>query len=238
MVRYKIVTCLYGHDPVYAQMFNVLRWSVGYLAPDAELIVVRGDHQAPPAERTWWHTVNTVKLDAWVDVCLASAVPVVCIDSDTMVLGSLWPAFSQTFDVAITTRHHARLWFNAGVFFYRPTQAAREFVTAWRDINRALYAGTLEALQAADNEFNGMNQPALLHTLRRGLAANVAHLPGAVWNCCASEWHRFHLQSTRVLHIQPGLRDIIFGGTPPSNIGQAHAAHVWRTAEEVAHASN
>lgn len=238
MVRYKIVTCLYGVDPIYQQMLEVLRWSAHYMAPDAELVVHTGELHPPRDGLTWWHAENTAKLDTWVDACLASDIPVVCIDSDTVVLGSLWEAFAQVQDVGITTRAHAKLWFNAGVFFYQPTPAARQFVQTWRDQNQNLYTGDKETLEAASQEFNGMNQPALLATMRQKLPALVALLPGEIWNCCAQEWWRFKFGLCKVLHVQPGLRKILFQGSSPLNHGQAHAAHVWRACQAAAHHVN
>lgn len=137
--------------------------------------------------------------------------PVAVCDIDLMFRGDITEAFfDRGFDVGITTRSGFKHPYNTGVWFYRPTDKAREFVTAWIAETRHL-ASKRESNLRYIIENGGIDQASLATMIRAELPAKVLHLPCHAWNAEQSSWKDM-TEDSRVVHIKSGLRSACLGG--------------------------
>jgi len=175
---------------------------------ELEMIYASPPPVVPGIARTYAN--NTYKLRLWAEAVYRSPLPVVLMDTDTLVLRDLRRAFREEFDVAYTTRP-GELPINAGVVFVNQTDAARQFMADWQAVNDQLLVD-VHQLVSAISEHAGINQAALLRLLAtRDHIASVKPLACSEWNSCDQTWEQLD-ENTAVLHVKGLLRHVALGG--------------------------
>ena len=165
---------------------------------------------APPPLKPGVHrgfSTNTAKLNLWSKLVAEADQPLLLSDCDMLCLHDLRDVWDRDFDVAYTVRSECRLPFNSGVVFVKPTPAARQFISKWRDVNEEmLKSPTLH--QPFRRKYAGMNQASFGYLLEQRLDAGVKllPLPCQIWNACNEDWERIDLSKTRLVHFKGKLR--------------------------------
>jgi hypothetical protein len=228
---------------MYERMASVLEFTARQQCPGWEIDVrPMGDWRSEVkhyqgAQDNWIY--NTQKLNEWTGVLLGAEEGrlVVFLDADMMVTAPLDPAREIPFDFAYTTKipGKTRLPFNGGCVMARATDAARGFMTSWRDTNERLINNRPEHMRYRQ-KYAGMNQAALGATLESKATAGVQihKLPVLEWNCEDSSWEDFG-PGTRVLHFKGRLRAAVFNSAPGAR--RPHLmklAELWHNAEAAA----
>lgn len=153
--------------------------------------------------------------------------PVAVCDMDLMFLRPIEDVWERPFDVAVTRREWKSPW-NTGLWFMRPTEAARTFVAEWAALAR--YFALHEPAEV--ERHSGIDQAALARALDRNTQACVLELPCRHWNSTQSEWAQID-DETRVVHVKSALRRACFGSEPPPP-GLQWAVDLWHRHERAA----
>ena len=229
----RIITAFFDRKGKYGRLLRVFLRSARAVMPGVEVQVVKTKAPGQTGDKKRDHHLDTLagflaKAYAALDV----TVPTVVCDADLLFLRSVESAFDEEFDVAIT-RRDARCPFNSGVFFVRPTEAARRFVEDWIAESVRVFDGW-PGNDAEVHEQAGIDQAALARVLKV-TEANVLMLPCVVWNACQGDWANV-TDETRVVHVKSGLRQAVVGSyrrakrrrlSPPIE----RLVQVWRTYE-------
>ena len=216
---YKIAGVAFGEQ--FQPLVQMFERSAEANAANAEIEIVEG--QTPERkiryENKWID--NTYKLHLWQQIVHGTDKPLVLCDTDTIIRGDLWSAFTDNaFDVAITERPHPS-WFNGGVVFVRPTAAARRFFDRWVEWNDKLYAD-LPALLAARRKHYGMNQTSMVQMLEQEgpKDCRLIKLPCATWNNCDVNWKAFDPATCKILHVKSELQRVVLRRTKLERISK------------------
>lgn len=181
------------------------------------------------------HTVNTQKLDLWVETVerCPDGTPLVLLDGDVCLVRSIANVWDEPFDLAYTTKRRP-FPFNLGVCFVRVGAQTRTFFRAWQAENAAVLNDVAGA-RVWRAQYGGVNQASFGRLLERGALADLQtrELSCREWNCEDSTWHRFDPKQTRILHVKSALRSAIFSDGPIT-ADLAAAVAYWRQAEHEA----
>jgi len=199
----------------YTMLSKVYEYSIKKNCPKAKLDLIKlpppnlksGENKSFPS--------NTVKLDYWYrTLCDSDDKEVIFMDCDMVVLGDLSPAFAYDFDIGYTKRTKCRMPYNGGVVFVKNTQAARDFILLWKEINDRMY-NDYRFHKPWRNKYAGMNQAAFGYILEKEkFDAKLRSFPCSVWNSCVEDWQRIDINKTKVVHIKGGLRRAAFNKKP------------------------
>jgi hypothetical protein len=188
---------------------------------DCDIDIICPDIPPARTDCKYSYTANNLKLKLWVKAVLASDVPVVLIDIDTVILKDLWDIFHKDFDIAVTERP-GKAWFNGGVVFVKPTEAAKRDLAVWLEFDSQLYnsriinpgdrkPSKLKEIQDS-TEHDGQNQPSFVHLYNKGLfKSKVIKLPSSLYNNCDQVWAKF-TKATRIVHVKGKLRQRLKDG--------------------------
>lgn len=203
-------------------------------------------HELPPPERMGkrgaigFNTENSYKLDYWATLLSESTEPIIFTDCDMLMLGDPSDGFNGgDWDVALTQRkpEGQPRWFNAGVVFARPNDAARRYMEAWRDANAHLLNRPKEH-KRWKSKYAGMNQAALGMAMEKEMLPDdckVGHLPCALYNCGDNEWRKADIEQIRLLHVKGVLRDVVLGRNKSRKLD--HLVNAWRRFDQAMEAA-
>lgn len=204
----KIVSVVFDYcgDKKYSMMAKVLKVSIEKNCPGAEFELIK---LPPPRYRTKrCFTSNTVKLAEWSRVMNETNDNVIFIDCDMMVLNDLHSAFNSDFDIGFTKRNKSRIPYNGGVVFVKNTQAARDFIMLWKQINDKMYKDYSFHKPWRDR-YAGMNQAAfgcLLETGNHG--AKIHKYKTLEWNAVDCDYSSIN-NKTVFIHYKSKLRKMV-----------------------------
>jgi len=150
-----------------------------------------------------------------------AGVPAICSDADMMFTGNMTEVFDMDFDFAYTVRD-TRDYVNAGMWFYRPTDAGRRFVKLWRQC-------VMNPSKEHRKKYGPAEQGALVQAIEMNTEAKLLALPCRVWNSTQYEWESFG-PDTKAVHIKSELRDLVRGKEVRKPIYEHHhkLAEMWR----------
>jgi hypothetical protein len=231
-----IVSTWTGCADEYRRLAHVLDHSARRHNPDAQVRVINTD-PSPTSRSTDGFLRKARDWTAAIDAA-QDGTELALLDTDTLVLGSLAPAWEADFDVAITTRGGLAT-LNSGVLFVRVSRWTRELFAPWERLTRPW----CEKNRPGCVRYG--DQDALMLMLRLAAVGNerlggmprvrVLELPCAIWNAQQHCWPP--VEGCKLLHVKSDARRIIFGGKLHGNPGADVVADLWR-AEELTAARN
>lgn len=202
-----------GRGERWRRMARVLEHSARVAMPDW-LVSVRRLPTPPASSQPASFVSNTHKLDEWDRIVAEAAdgTELVLIDTDTMLLASLDPAFADPCDIALTRKSNTtRFRLNGGVVVVRVNATSRRFMRAWRDRNREFFADEQRRAPYLAT-FGGINQSALGSLLEEQHGTSIRYLDCAIYNACYEPlWQRAAQAGARVVHFKSHLRQALFG---------------------------
>jgi hypothetical protein len=228
----RIVTCHfeYGNSEAYNKLSKVFEFSVKKNIPDIELEIVTLPKQDRVPGKIPVFATNTIKLGIWADIMATAVEPIIFCDADLLLLKDPTPAFDADFDVCFT-RRTAKIPFNGGVVFTRPTDQAKKFFSEWKEVNRQMYLDPIFH-RAWRKKYAGMNQAALGYILEKNVCdAKIHYLPCSRWNACDEEWETLS-EDTVFLHVKGWLRATLLGNKPKLYEKYKIACNLWKDYEQ------
>lgn len=198
----RLVTALFDRDGDYRRMYRVLERSAAEFMPEVkpELIHCEPPEGSDPFRDTYFGFLPAAR------EALTTEEPIAVADADLMFTGSITDVWDFDFDLAFTARDH-RMRYNTGLWFARPTDAARKFMADWID-ETALCYDAFSMRMVHDN--GGIDQQSLFNMLQRRQGAKILLLPCQIWNAEQTCWNRV-TPETKVIHIKSGLRPVCLG---------------------------
>jgi hypothetical protein len=150
-----------------------------------------------------------------------AGVPAICSDADMLFLGDMRDVFGLDFDIAYTVRNTPD-FVNTGMWFYRPTDAARRFVKLWLQC-------LANPSKTHRRKYGPADQGAFVHALEMNTEAKLLPLPCRVWNATQYEWDSIGTD-TKAIHIKSELRDLCLRGESKKPLRDYHhrLAGLWR----------
>lgn len=227
-----VYTAYFG-DKHWHKLARVLRLSVEENCPNTRFVWAELSWPKPRPLLAGHAVRNLAKQRAWNAVVQEAETPLVLMDTDTMVLGDLRPAFrlrsgQMPWDIGLTKRPGAHL-INGGVVFVRPTDSARAWFAKLTELMGALLDDP-EACSRGVEDWGGAQQAAMADMLDKHNGRGIVHLlPCAVWNSTRQTWKEFGPE-TRVVHVNSRLRRLCFAGRPPispSMVDLAELVTIW-----------
>ena len=186
----------------YDKLLRVWQRSAARHMPGVERRVIEID---PPQDTGRLDDITHAFLAA-IDYVLEQGRDCIVCDADMMFCGNMMDAFNTEFDIAVTVRD-ARTPYNTGVWFYRETPEAREFMKLWRTRTEMLIANKSDPVIGA---YGGLDQASLALAIMENTSAVVAELPCALYNAEQSCWGSLS-QHVKAVHIKSELRDVCLG---------------------------
>jgi hypothetical protein len=199
----------YSDQDMYASLLKAFKNSVQLFMPGVNFVEKRLASPGKKIKKKHSLLSNTLKLREWKKWMDETDEPTVFMDCDMMLLQPISSAFDEDFDVGYTIRTSAQIPVNGGVVFAKPTEGARQFFTAWLDINEQMYKNPGFHIPYR-NKYAGMNQAAFGYLLEHPLPnTTLATFSCAEWNSCSEDW-RYVDSHTRVVHVKSVLRKMCF----------------------------
>lgn len=148
-------------------------------------------------------------------------------DSDLLFLQNISEVEKMDFDIAVTTR--SKMKYNTGVWFFKPTKAARAFLKDWIKFTKRI----LENFTRNEDfcwKHGGIDQASLYLTIRKNKKAKVLELPCDVYNATQSEWNTIKMWKVKIIHIKSKLRQAVFNKIeiPPEHKNMHKLIAKWR----------
>lgn len=231
----KIITVSFdfNHKKTYQRLMEVFEYSCKKHMPESDVISLKTP--APDQKlRAQGVVSNTYKLDLWVQELdkAKEGEEVVFMDCDMVVLGNMFDAFADDFDVAYTTRTRG-FPINGGVIFARNNERARKWFRELRNINNRMFEDKIFHTQWR-NKYAGINQAAMGYLIENPVPGVMLHaVPCAKWNVCNDGWKNIN-KDARAIHVKGALRRACMGKVPPNaNMGQCY--RIWKQYEAEAH---
>jgi hypothetical protein len=224
----KIVVCQFDYDnsDVYDRLTKVFEYSVRKNAPNINLEILELPSQKTEKGKVTSFTANTLKLDIWNDIMASAKEPIIFCDADLLLLRDPSSAFDSDFDICLTKRS-AKIPFNGGVVFAKPTDESKEFFQLWKEANRKMYDDNVLHREWRA-KYAGMNQASLGYILELGCAsAKIEFLPCATWNACDEDWEDLR-EDAVFIHIKGRLRAAILANKGPLRDYHKKAGEMWR----------
>ena len=130
---------------------------------------------------------------------------VVLMDVDTIVLKDIGEVFDYDFDIGITVRS-GKNWFNGGVVFVKPTQAAYDILDLWA---KKIHSKD-QAKYKWETGHSGTAQPVFAWLYKHGkFNGTIREFPCSTYNCI-QPWGNY--RDASVIHVKSGLRKSLFSG--------------------------
>lgn len=210
----------YGNpEGTYARLAKVLEHSCGKYHNDVSVIYREGHCQ----DRS--HAFKRKAVD-WFGAIATATQPLALLDTDTMVLASLAPAFAEPFDIAVTVHATAKgKALNSGVLFVRPSERVTQFFAQWPAATEQwCKRNSKQLIRYGD-------QDALIAMLRQDHGLTVRELPMAVWNSTQLCWPA-GIEEARIVHVKCDARGHLFDRVPLRTHGADAVVRVWRDLEK------
>lgn len=207
----KIVSVVFDyptHSHKYSKMAKVWEYSIKKVMPDVTVELIKID--PPHWEVKKSYTSNTVKLDLWYKSLEATNENIIFMDCDMFVLGEMESAFDNDFDIGYTKRTKCRIPYNGGVVFCKNTNAAKDFILLWKEINYKMFKDPKFHRHWHD-KYAGMNQSAFGYILEKcNFKAKLKEFPCKIYNACCEDWLGINQETTKAVHVKSRLRRDVF----------------------------
>ncbi|MFW6074460.1 MAG: putative nucleotide-diphospho-sugar transferase [Chloroflexota bacterium] len=195
----------YNEGNRYERLTRVWAKSIEVNCPAAEVTILKID---PPKQtkRKIGLSSNWHKFKRWVDFARdqRDGENVILMDTDMIVLNDLRPAFNEDFDIGLTVRTKANWKYNGGVVFVKISDATREFLRQWGEIDERMYRD--EKFHAPySKKYKGQNQSSLGYMVEHNESLKIREFPCAIWNACNEDWIYID-DNTKVIHLKSNLR--------------------------------
>jgi len=194
----KIIAVYFERKAHYKKLLTVFEKSAAKIMPDIEVEILK-----IPMPKNIDHKRDTAfAFLAAAEYALKSKECLAIADVDLMFTRSIADVFKIPFDIAVTIHTIKKRKYNTGLWFYRPTDNAREFLKEW--INK-----TIKIKAGFNNKYKnighgGIDQAALYFTDQNNKKANIKELLCQEWNSTQYEWRNID-RNTRVIHIKSKL---------------------------------
>lgn len=228
-----LLTVLFDRAGEYDRLLRVFLASARATMPRVPVEVLR--IPAPPErdnESLTHHADCTTAFYAAIDYCLRAHETVAVCDADLMFLRPIEAVETYNFDVAVTVREH-KYRCNTGLWFARPTPAARAFLRSWCRWT-VVVDRKWPRVKKHVCAHGGIDQAGLAYAIQHEPVsrARVIELPCAEWNATQTEWET--APDPRVVHFKSGLRRIVIDGAqmPPGAPRLEELVAKWREYEE------
>jgi hypothetical protein len=212
----------YNEGDRYERLTRVWAKSIEVNCPAAEVSILKIQ---PPkkTKRKIGLSSNWHKFKSWIDFARdqRDGEHVILMDTDMIVLDDLRPAFNEEFDIGITRRTKANWPYNGGVVFVKISDATREFLRKWGEIDEHMYRD--EKFHAPySKKYKGQNQSSLGWMVEHNESVKIREFPCAIWNACNEDWIYID-NNTKVIHLKSNLRLCCLGEQPgpPSKMRRA-----------------
>ena len=201
----KLITVCFERKKQFKTFLKVFKKSAKRTMPKVKTIIIK-----PPMPPDIDHKRDTAfAFLAAAEYALRSREPLAIADVDLMFVKSIWDIWCHKFDIAITVRNREHMKYNTGLWFYRPTEASKEFIRDWIKITKKLMNNFCEN-ETFVWEWGGIDQASLYLALRKSKNIKVLELPCIEWNATQSEWKHID-NKIRVIHVKSKLRLAAFG---------------------------
>ena len=148
-------------------------------------------------------------------------------DIDLMFLKDITEIEKKDFDIAITIRK--KMKYNTGVWFFKPTPQAKQFLQKWIKNTQRLINNFCK-----NEDFcwkhGGIDQASLYLTIKKDKKTKILELPCNEWNATQSEWNTIKMHKVRIVHIKSKLRLAVFNKItiPPEHKNMNMLKNKWK----------
>jgi len=215
--RPRLEACYFGNpepklNMIYASLARVLDYSARKHCPEWDVnVALLEPRPYISGMGNLSHVWNTQKLEFWRRQTeeAPDGARLLLIDGDMLIQKPIDDIWDRDFEMAYTIRNGGtRLPLNGGVMFLRVSQATRQFMRNWWEVNIRF----LEKPREHDNwrrKYAGINQASLGYLLEQGTGlAKIEKLLCSEWNLC--EWERHPPSGARIVHFKSTLRRALF----------------------------
>lgn len=208
----KIIAAYFNRGGIYSKLKTVFERSCKQFMPETELEIlemkmpVKIDHKRDTA----WAFFEAA------NYALESKEALAICDIDIMFNGSIMDAFDHNFDIGITVRKSFKHPYNTGVWFYRPTGPAQEFLTRWIEYTEVLVDDFEKRIEFI-TQHGGIDQASLAMAMQEKSDAIIKEFPCLIYNAEQSCWANM-TDKTKVIHIKSGLRKLCLNGITDDKI--------------------
>lgn len=214
----KIITMFYGAQEEYNRLYSVFNASAKEIMPDVPIEVLKISEMPTFNRETKskeeHHYFTAFAFEAIAKAVLESNEELAVCDVDLMFLKSIedvWSLYPH-FDIAYTIRNYKHP-FNTGIWFYRPTKEAKEFVKTWISDTRFLIKSFYYGKRKIIYNDSGIDQAALRRTLlKKATTIKAQKLNCVEWNAEQSSWHLMD-ERTRIIHVKSLMRRVVINNT-------------------------
>lgn len=199
----------------YEWLLETFARSVEENMPEATFEVLRIEPPEPDGRGQWGFLANTRKLWVWADYVSRCDDELILADCDMLMNANAEEAFDVPFDIAYTKRSdNGRFPNNNGIIMVRPTEAAREFMQMWAEVNQKMYDEP-EFHRVWKKKYPGMNQSAFGYMLEEANHQAQLHVyETRKWNAVSTDW-AYVDDETVFIHYKGPLRNIVLSGRFP-----------------------
>lgn len=212
-----ILTVQFDRDSygAYKKLLDAFEASVERNMPSAKFEKVMIDGPEWYKGCKWSLKANTKKLQVWYEYAKGCDDNLVLADCDMLMLRDGSHAFNEDFDIAYTVRTvPSRIPINGGIVMVRPTEAGRDFIRRWRDVNDRMFADK-EFHRVWKKKYPGMNQSAFGYLIETGEHNAKLHAYRTrEWNAVECDWSKI-TEDTVFVHYKGKLRGMVLGNRPP-----------------------
>jgi hypothetical protein len=201
----KIIAIYFQRKPAYKKMARVFENSLVSCMPAVKYEIVKIKH---PKNIDHKRDCAYAFLAAANRVLREKELTIVC-DIDLLFLKPILDIANFNFDIAVTVRKS--IPYNTGLWAYRPTARARQFIEKWIYYTHTIMKNFCK-YEGFSWDNGGIDQASLKWTMdknQNNCIATVKELDCQEWNATQSEWKLIN-NKTRVIHYKSKLRKACF----------------------------